>query len=269
MAKKKPKNAPLGAGYAEAWQFVTLDGDEVTPIEARELLGPIVEAAEKVQRLIRDFFPRAGEPESAYRKELSPGRLLAYSLARKAVSELAQMLRRDWRSMFEPESRAVQHLSVSPEQNAAALELLEVSEVLEKWFLAHQTGTEMPEAPAGVQERLDCAVETLGSASETDEAKPPDVAHSEDFTSLKWGSVLYEFSPAQADVVKILYEHWERGAPTVSENYLIAELSDEDRQHARKTERIRDLFRDHKVWKKPRLIINGKPRGTYRLADPS
>lgn len=94
-----------------------------------------------------------------------------------------------------------------------------------------------------------------GAESEGDEP-PANVAHSEDYRSLKWYGTEYSFTARQAPAVKILYENWEKGGPDVGGDY-IAENAE--------CGRISDLFKGHPAWNS---VIVSKTKGSYRLQEP-
>ena len=83
----------------------------------------------------------------------------------------------------------------------------------------------------------------------------PEVAHSDDFRCVRWYGVEYTFSPQQAACVKLLYEHWERGTPEISADFLSETVE---------CSKIADLFRNHPAWGV--MVIAGKRKGNLRLA---
>lgn len=80
------------------------------------------------------------------------------------------------------------------------------------------------------------------------------VACSDDFHSVRWFGVEHTFSAQQAAVVKILYQHWERGTPEIGGDYLAETVE---------CCRIPDLFKNHPAWNT--MIVPGERRGNYRL----
>jgi hypothetical protein len=83
-----------------------------------------------------------------------------------------------------------------------------------------------------------------------------ELAHSQDFSSVRVNGVEYTFSPIQAACVKVLYEAWQNGTPDVSSSYLLSDIESDSRH-------IRDIFKFCPAWKT--LIVPGLARGTYRL----
>ncbi len=68
----------------------------------------------------------------------------------------------------------------------------------------------------------------------------PRTAHSIDFASANWFGTLYEFTPAQAACVKVLWEAWEHGTPIIGEATIINET---DGNSA-----LRALFQGNRAW---------------------
>jgi hypothetical protein len=93
------------------------------------------------------------------------------------------------------------------------------------------------------------------------EAKPPnvEVAHSEDFRSVRWCGRDYNFTPMQASCVRVLWEAWENGSPVVGQAHII------DRAGSAGS-RLQDVFEKgkHPAW--GTLIIKAK-KGAFRLAE--
>ncbi len=83
--------------------------------------------------------------------------------------------------------------------------------------------------------------------------------HSPDFRSVNWFGALYEFTPQQAACVKMLWEAWKNGTPTVGDATVL-ETAGSD------AERLPLVFRDHLAL--GTMIIDGQTKGTHRLADP-
>ncbi len=94
------------------------------------------------------------------------------------------------------------------------------------------------------------------------DAKGKEPRHSIDFRSVDWFGTLYHFTPAQAVVVKVLWEAWENGTPDVGgETLTDAAGSDKGR--------LVDLFKSegkpHKAW--GAIIVSGETKGSYRLQE--
>ena len=87
-------------------------------------------------------------------------------------------------------------------------------------------------------------------------------AHAIDFRSVKWYGTEYTFSPTQAACVKILWDHWERGTPTVGEQTILVEVDSSG-------DRMRDIFKTkqdaHPAWG-TMIVSSGK--GGFRLQEP-
>ncbi len=88
-----------------------------------------------------------------------------------------------------------------------------------------------------------------------------DYAHSVDFRHLRWFGETYSFTVNQVPVVKMLYEHWEKGTPDIGGETLLATV---DQNNPPK--RMSVLFLNHPAWKS--LIVAGGTKGTYRFAEP-
>jgi hypothetical protein len=90
------------------------------------------------------------------------------------------------------------------------------------------------------------------------------MAHTPDFTSVKWGSEDFTFTGNQAAIVKQLWEAREQGTPDVHGSHLLetAGIS---------SDRVDTVFRDSPAWKT--MIVgylqSGRPKGAYRLVDPA
>ena len=88
-----------------------------------------------------------------------------------------------------------------------------------------------------------------------------DRSHSPDFSSVRWGGMVYDFpSGMQRVSVRMLWESWEAGGLAVAQATIgEAAGSASDRF------RLSDAFRNHPAW--GRLIVPAG-RGLFRLADP-
>jgi 5-methylcytosine-specific restriction endonuclease McrA len=83
-----------------------------------------------------------------------------------------------------------------------------------------------------------------------------DPSHASDFSWVKWGGVLYKFTPMQAQAIGLLWLAWERGEPAVRHDTILVEIDS-------KSPRLRDLFKRNAAW--GTLIIKDFVKGTYRL----
>jgi hypothetical protein len=91
---------------------------------------------------------------------------------------------------------------------------------------------------------------------------PPGVVYTSDLRSVRWHGTLYEFTVAQAACVKVLMDALIRGVPSMSEGSIL-EAAGLDFNG-----RLRDIFRrgpGAHAW--GRMIIRGRTRGTFRLAE--
>jgi hypothetical protein len=83
-------------------------------------------------------------------------------------------------------------------------------------------------------------------------------AHAVDFRSVQWNSRKYTFTPTQAAVVKILWQHYDSGTPEVGGDTLLAEADSDATQ-------LRQVFRKSEAWGE--MIVQGSRKGIFRLAD--
>lgn len=101
-------------------------------------------------------------------------------------------------------------------------------------------------------------VATVGPSEPT--PAPSEVAHSDDFRSVRWHGRNSSFTPTQAACVKLLWQAWEQGVPDVVGPRLLDVAGSE-------CVRVSDIFRAHPAWGS--LIARGGSRGTFRLLDPA
>lgn len=80
-----------------------------------------------------------------------------------------------------------------------------------------------------------------------------------DFASLVWYGTRYHFTPAQAAVVKLLWQAWEDGTLDVRQETLLMESGSTGK-------RLRDIFKENKAFG---TIIVSKVQGCYRLVRPT
>ena len=90
----------------------------------------------------------------------------------------------------------------------------------------------------------------------------PATAHGDDYRSVYWYGTDYSFTANQAAVVKVLWEHWQRGAPEVGDATLLKAVD-----HEAPPPRLNVLFRGHSAW--GCMIVEGQTRGSHRLQEPS
>jgi hypothetical protein len=67
----------------------------------------------------------------------------------------------------------------------------------------------------------------------------PNAKHSRDFRSVRWFGTAYSFTGRQAQVVEILWDAWEQGAPEVGEGFLCEKAGQSGET------KLTNLFRDH------------------------
>jgi len=89
----------------------------------------------------------------------------------------------------------------------------------------------------------------------------PNVAHGDDYRSLRWFGTVYNFTANQAPVVKLLFEHWTRGTPDISGETLLNAVDP-----ASPPERLNLVFRGNAAWGS--IIVRGATKGAYRLKAP-
>jgi hypothetical protein len=92
------------------------------------------------------------------------------------------------------------------------------------------------------------------------------IEHSPDYRSVVWAGEPYEFTPPQACVVKVLWDAWEKGTPSIGDVFLLESI---DRQSP--PPRLDHVFRNgkrtpHPAWST--MIVAGQTKGTHRLSDP-
>lgn len=80
--------------------------------------------------------------------------------------------------------------------------------------------------------------------------------HSDDFRSVLWDGANYEFTTNQARVVQRLWEAWENGTPSLSQDALLTSVD-------LNAGRLRDVFKGNDAWGK--LIVPGDRRGSFKL----
>lgn len=83
--------------------------------------------------------------------------------------------------------------------------------------------------------------------------------HAPDFRQVTRGGRTFELTPAQAAVVRTLFQAREHGTPDVSEAALLEE-ADSD------AGRLRDIFRRSDAW--GTLVVRGDGERMFRLAEP-
>ncbi|OHB54784.1 MAG: hypothetical protein A2Y12_03980 [Planctomycetes bacterium GWF2_42_9] len=92
--------------------------------------------------------------------------------------------------------------------------------------------------------------------------------HSQDFTSVFWNGIKYQFSKGhQAESVKLLWEEWEKGGHTLSEKTIGEQIGSSANNF-----RLLHVFRNHNgqgthpAWGK---MIISSGQGVFRLSDNS
>lgn len=91
----------------------------------------------------------------------------------------------------------------------------------------------------------------------------PTVLHSPDFASVNWFGTLYEFTTNQAACIKVLWEAWQAGTPTLSQREILeaAGVSSE------RLDKVFEEKKQGKLIKNPAWtdMIDSPKRGKYRL----
>jgi hypothetical protein len=83
---------------------------------------------------------------------------------------------------------------------------------------------------------------------------------SPDFQSIKLRGENYNLTPPQAKVIKILFNAYIKGIPTLSQSYILDQLAT-DPDHV--PDRLRDIFKSSpEAWEK---LIHMKRKGMYQL----
>ena len=88
----------------------------------------------------------------------------------------------------------------------------------------------------------------------------PDVAHSDDFTSVRWHGTTYEFNKTQAHCISLLWPEWEKGKCGLSEKTIGKAISSQNDNF-----RLVHTFRKHPAWG---TVIVQAGKGCYRLEAP-
>lgn len=107
--------------------------------------------------------------------------------------------------------------------------------------------------------------------SESPAAAPPAATHSADFTSVKWFGATYQFAKGlQAESVRVLWEAWETGAPTLSQQTIGEKArSSNDRfrlEHVfRPTKKSTGKREAHPAWGR---MIKSVGKGVFALSPP-
>jgi len=85
--------------------------------------------------------------------------------------------------------------------------------------------------------------------------------HSDDFHSVIWFGTRYDFNATQSQVVRVLWENWEKGTPDVGKERLLEAIDPESRR-----DRVDTVFRGNPAWKT--MIVPASRKGNYRLNEP-
>lgn len=107
---------------------------------------------------------------------------------------------------------------------------------------------------------IEKSIRRVSTPSVTTLADQQTVVHSEDFTQFRVGRELYSFTPAQAQIVEILYEQWRKRMPDVRDGWLL------ERAGVSGQTPLRVLFQRNPAWGK--LIVPGTHKGSHRLDIP-
>jgi hypothetical protein len=109
--------------------------------------------------------------------------------------------------------------------------------------------------------QLGVAQRGAAAAAMGNDSRPPPAgcAHSPDFRSVRWLGESYDFTAAQAVIVGMLWDAWERRTPDVGHETLLSGAGLE-------TRRLADVFKGHPAW--GTMIISGGTKGAARLSGP-
>lgn len=121
-----------------------------------------------------------------------------------------------------------------------------------------QTDTEAEIASALLRPSDTGKVDAIEEPEEASEAKPKECAHSPDFRSVRWDCVSYSFTANQAVVVRILWEAFGNGTPSVSVESLLLAIDNEAPPRD-----LSNVFRGSEAW--GTIIADGPTKGTKML----
>ena len=119
--------------------------------------------------------------------------------------------------------------------------------------LAAKQTLQEPAAPLQ-REIQETEAEHPDSVTETDAAT---LEHSIDFRTIYFNGERHELTTGQAQIVEFLCKELQNGIPEVHRDRLLEALDSP-------SSRLRDTFKKSPLWRK--LIVQGKRRGTHRLA---
>lgn len=89
-------------------------------------------------------------------------------------------------------------------------------------------------------------------------------SHSPDFRSVRWFGTSYEFNPAQAHAVRVLWGAWEQGGLSVGQERIAEEIGSSAGRY-----RLLDTFRSRGVTHEAfRAMIQRAGKGAYKLVPP-
>lgn len=84
------------------------------------------------------------------------------------------------------------------------------------------------------------------------------MSHSIDFRSVKWNGRVFNFTPNQAAIIRVLWTAWENGTPDVGQDTLF-DAADCI------TRRMSVVFRNNPAWQ---TMVVSLRKGAYRLGEP-
>ena len=143
----------------------------------------------------------------------------------------------------------------------------EMAVAFEAWWDKDCSFTALNADPAEVYEML-ASQKAVGFP----EDRPKPYTFGPDFRSGNWYGTPCHFTPTQAEVVRLLLDGYESGAPDVDAEMLVGgDAFTQEKLKARgkkpsAAKRVRDIFRYNSTW--GTMIVSGGTRGTYCLAKP-
>jgi len=194
---------------------------------------------------------------------------------RKSVTERIQEEQRLWfvlfgTSLFEVQQGGMRFLELAreamtigtlheifpPELSAAADEWCwQIHQELQGTRLASRLGNHVSYQP------FLASIELLKRLHARPRVELKDCEHGDDFRTVIWHGRSYNFTVNQALVVRVLWEHSERGTPDVGSQTLLSAVD-----HEAPPARMDVLFRGNPAWGK--MIVAGSTKASYCLAKP-
>lgn len=251
MAKARRQKSDEAEAFSNAQSPTPFEALLQSDLEAKRILaGQLFNEQRRLKGRLRTLAADKGFRRRRVQKE---GKLSAYPVIEKIPKTEADQLQKERVSLQAclDESKAV--YSRARDIGADGC-----------WYLKNPDG--VPFGYEGLDDVLKditvAAMMLMDSLSDPDDQAP---AHSDDFRSVNWYGTEYTFTSSQAACVKVLWEHWERKTPEVSQHTVltVADISGE---------RLDNVFRNskgkqHSAW--GTMIVRGTSKGTFRLNRPS